>query len=143
MSSTAGSKRWSTVRLSRRVASASIARFGVTLPPFGCGGIGGAGSDGREPQQQQASSNRVRGVGVETGEDVSGTTTSPQLTPRFTSDAVEDRDGQVGRPTVNAFGRKYIRPAEAKVITIDGSTAGVALIVGCGLADLERWRPFR
>jgi len=41
MSSTAGSRRWRTVRLSMRVASASIARFGVTFPPFPCGGGGG------------------------------------------------------------------------------------------------------
>jgi hypothetical protein len=34
-----------TVRLSRRVPSASIARFGVTFAPFDGGGKGGGGID--------------------------------------------------------------------------------------------------
>jgi len=85
MSSTAGSRRWSTVRLSTRVASASIARFGVTLPPFGCGGggIGGAGSESRAAEAKQAAAIVEWG-----GEDVSGT-----ITTHTTSDRTRWRTG--------------------------------------------------
>jgi hypothetical protein len=53
------------VRLSRRVASASIARFGVTLPPFGCGGPGGGGIGGAGSERRGAAEAAASNRGVE------------------------------------------------------------------------------
>jgi hypothetical protein len=76
-----------------RVASASIARFGVTFPPFACGGGGGIAGLGSVPRVGvdlrvglALAGRGTRGVSEQrhsrVEEDVSGTRDTSVLAPR-------------------------------------------------------------